>query len=47
MAGIVLVDELREAQGASHAGGPSANDYDISFHYGALDTLERFTKNDH
>jgi hypothetical protein len=47
MVGVVVVNELREAQSAGHAGGASANDDDIGFHYRAFDTRQWFTKNDH
>jgi hypothetical protein len=47
MFGVVLVNQLRQAQGAGHAGGPSANDDDIGFHCRAFNTLKRLTKNDH
>ncbi len=39
MAGVVFVDELRQPQRASHAGGTSADDDDIGFHDRTLDIL--------
>jgi hypothetical protein len=47
MFGIVVVNELRQAQGAGHTCGASANNDDIGFHYGAFNTFKRLTKNDH
>ncbi len=47
MVGVVLIDELRQAQRAGHAGRASADDDYVGFHYRALDIRERLTKNDH
>ena len=43
----MLVDELREAKGARHAGGASTDDDDVSLHLGAVDAFEGFAKNQH
>ena len=45
--GVVLVDELREAQGASHAGRTAADDDDVGLHLGAVDAFEGFAENQH
>ena len=47
MFGVVLVDELRQPEGAGHAGRPTADDHNVSFHYGTIDIRERLTKDDH
>ena len=47
MCGVVLVDQLREPQGAGHAGGASADDDHVGFHNGTFDIGERLTKNYH
>ena len=45
--GIVLVNELRQAQGTGHAGRASADNDHIGFHDRAFNIRERFTKNNH
>jgi hypothetical protein len=40
MAGVVIVDQLRETQGAGHAGGAAADDDYIGWHLGVLDIGE-------
>ena len=47
MLGIVLVNQLRQAQSARHAGRTSADDDYVCFHHRALDARKRLTKNDH
>jgi hypothetical protein len=47
MFGVVVVNELGEAQSAGHTGGASSDNDDIGFHCRAFDALKRFTKNDH
>ena len=42
----MVVDELREAQGAGHSGGASADDDNVGFHLGAVDVGERVTEMD-
>ena len=37
MAGVVLIDELRQAQRAGHAGGAAADDDHVGGHLGAFD----------
>jgi hypothetical protein len=36
---VVLVDELRKAEGAGHAGGASADDDDVGLHLGTVDVF--------
>src|SRR5580704_14354880 len=45
--GIVLVDELRETQGTSHARWPATDDNHVGFHLRAVDVFERSTENQH
>ena len=47
IAGVVLVDELRETQSTGHAGGPAADDDNVGGHLGAVDAFERFAKDKH
>jgi hypothetical protein len=44
---IVRVDELGEAQGASHAGRTSADNDNVSGHLWAINAGERFAENQH
>jgi len=44
---VVLVNELRETNGASHARGAAADDDDIGGHLGAIDAFKRFAENQH
>src|SRR6185437_11047409 len=41
---VVLVDKLRQAQRASHAGRSTADDDDVGFHLRAIDSTDRSTK---
>src|ERR1700685_4516867 len=43
---IVLIDKLRQAQCASHASRPAADDDNGGRHLGTFDGLGRFAKND-
>ena len=47
MAGVVLVDELRQTQRTGHAGRASADDDHVGFHHRTFNIRERFTKNNH
>ena len=47
MLGVVLVDELRQPQSASHARGAAADDDDVGLHLRAIDAFERFAENEH
>ncbi len=47
MLGVVLVDELRQAEGAGHASGPTSDDYDVGLHDRPINIWERLTKNYH
>ena len=43
--GVVLIDELREPQGASHASRAAADDDHVGGHLRAFDVFERFAEN--
>ena len=47
MLGVVLVDQLRQAQRTGHAGGASADDDHVRFHRRTLNVRKWFTKYDH
>ena len=44
---IVLIDKLREAQGAGHTTWASADDGDVGFHYRMLNAGNGLAKDDH
>jgi hypothetical protein len=44
---VVLVDQLREPQGTSHPGGPTADDDHIGRHLRPFDAFESFSKYQH
>ena len=47
MTGIVLINELRQAQRTGHSCRATANNDNVGFHHGAFYTRERLTKNNH
>src|SRR5215469_2276917 len=47
MFGVVLVDELRQAERAGHSGRASADDDYVGFHLGAVDVFEGSAENEH
>src|ERR1700676_2809021 len=44
MARVVIVDQLRKAQRAGHARGPTADDDDVGRHFGMLDVGKRLAE---
>ncbi len=47
MRGVVLIDQLRQAQRARHAGRTAADDDDVGRHLRAFDAFDGFAENQH